>query len=302
MGKITKDSLGDRQKQYEISSETQLVPKMPIIIRIDGKAFHTYTRGMQKPFDELLGNAMKKTMRALCKDIHTCVFGYTQSDEITLVLKLPDRIRSQAYMNRRVQKIVSLTASKATRYFNKFFTDEYLRLSKDRRDEVNKLVKKLVKIGFDTAESECIQKEIKEIEARDSKLMSTYISRLGNAEFDSRAFNVPEWDCINNIIWRQQDAIRNSVEMVGHVHFTDKQLYKVNVEGIKSMLKEQKGIDWEKDFTAYQKRGACCYRVEEEVIRNGNKVVRRQWKLDEDMPIIQLNREWFSEVTDLTED
>lgn len=276
MGKITKDSLGDRQKQYEISSETQLVPKMPIIIRIDGKAFHTYTRGMVKPFDEVLGTAMKKTMQALCKDVHTCIFGYTQSDEITLVLKLPDRIRSQAYMNRRAQKIVSLTASKATRYFNKFF-----------REEVDAFEKKLH-----------IMKTEEEY-----KLLKLYHKKVEDAEFDSRAFNVPEWDCINNIIWRQQDAIRNSVEMVGHVHFSANQLHKVNVEGIKSMLKEQKGIDWEKDFTTYQKRGACCYKVAEEKIgKNGQKVLRGRWKTDEDMPIIQENREWFREVTGLSED
>ena len=300
MGKITKDSLGDRQKQYEISSETQLVPKMPIIIRIDGKAFHTYTRGMVKPFDEVLGTAMKKTMQALCKDVHTCIFGYTQSDEITLVLKLPDRIRSQAYMNRRAQKIVSLTASKATRYFNKFFIEEVWNFVKYNDKLSLDLAAAIGKYGVDSERVKEIQNKIN---LDYDRLYKVYYKRIGNAEFDSRAFNVPEWDCINNIIWRQQDAIRNSVEMVGHVHFSANQLHKVNVEGIKSMLKEQKGIDWEKDFTTYQKMGACCYKVAEERIgKNGKKVLRGRWKTDEDMPIIQENREWFREVTGLSED
>ena len=300
MGKITKDSLGDRQKQYEISSESQLVPKMPIIVRIDGKAFHTYTKGMAKPFDELLGNAMKKTMQALCKDIHTCVFGYTQSDEITLVLRLPDRIKSQAYMNRRVQKIASLTASKATRYFNKFFTEEFEKFVSYNKQKSLALVRAISKYGVDSEEVKRLESQT---DLESDKLYKVYNKKLGEAEFDSRVFNVPEWDCINNIIWRQQDAIRNSVEMVGHVHFTDKQLYKVNVEGIKSMLKEQKCIDWEKDFTTYQRRGACCYKVTDEKIdKNGQKVLRAKWKIDENMPIIQENREWFREITGLSED
>lgn len=305
MGKITKDSLGDRQKQYEISSESQLVPKMPIIVRIDGKAFHTYTKGMVKPFDELLGNAMKKTMQALCKDIHTCVFGYTQSDEITLVLRLPDRIKSQAYMNRRVQKIASLTASKATRYFNKFFTEEFEKFACDITSEYSHLCARLTVMEFKRGKNSKEAKEVREAIKNDAhtKLRELYKKRCGEAEFDSRVFNVPEWDCINNIIWRQQDAIRNSVEMVGHVHFTDKQLYKINVEGIKSMLKEQKCIDWEKDFTTYNKRGACCYKVTEKKIdKNGQKVLRGKWKIDENMPIIQENREWFRGITGLSED
>lgn len=300
MGKITKDSLGDRQKQYEISSETFLVPKMPIVIRIDGKAFHTYTKGMVKPFDELLGTAMKRTMQALCKDIHTCVFGYTQSDEITLILRLPDRIKSQAYMNRRVQKITSLSASKATKYFNKFFIEEFRKLEDEQRKNTVEIVKIIGKYGADSDEA---------IKARakanlvDDKLMSNYSRKLGEAEFDSRAFNVPEWDCINNIIWRQQDAIRNSVEMVGHVHFSANQLHKVNVEGIKSMLLEQKGIDWEKDFTIYQRRGACCYRTfVKKVGKDGKEILRSLWYIDENMPVIQNNRYWFAINTGLSEE
>lgn len=300
MGKITKDSLGDRQKQYEISSETQLVPKMPIIIRIDGKAFHTYTRGMVKPFDEVLGTAMKKTMQALCKDVHTCIFGYTQSDEITLVLKLPDRIRSQAYMNRRAQKIVSLTASKATRYFNKFFTEEFEKFVSYNKQKSLALVRAISKYGVDFEEVKRLESQT---DLESDKLYKVYNKKLGEAEFDSRVFNVPEWDCINNIIWRQQDAIRNSVEMVGHANFSAKELNKVNVEGIKDKLRNERGIDWEKDFTTYQKRGACCYKVAEEKIgKNGQKVLRGRWKTDEDMPIIQENREWFREVTGLSED
>lgn len=78
-----KDELGDRMKSYyENRSKTFLARRTPVIIRLDGKAFHTFTRGFNKPFDE----AMQETMKYLCENIQGCVLGYTQSDEITLVL------------------------------------------------------------------------------------------------------------------------------------------------------------------------------------------------------------------------
>lgn len=276
MGKITKDSLGDRQKQYEKASESELVPKMPIIIRLDGKAFHTFTKGMDKPFDNVLGLAMRRTMQSLCKDVHTCVLGYTQSDEITLILKLPDRIRSQSYMNRRIQKIASLTASKCTRYFNKYFIEEV-------ENYRNSLIKKA------------------NLTDKDAKLVSVYKRKIHGAEFDSRAFNVPEWDCINNIIWRQQDAIRNSVEMVGHVYFTTNELHKVNVEQIKEKLLNEKGINWDTDFTEYQHMGIMCIKQPHIIkSKDGVEAVRNKWELVSVK--VQDNRDWFKMVTGLSEE
>lgn len=300
MGKIKKDSLGDRQKSYEAVSESRLVPKIPIIIRIDGKAFHTYTRGMKKPFDNVLGYAMRETTRALCKDVHTCVFGYTQSDEITLILKLPDRIKSQEYVNRRVQKMVSLTASKATRYFNKFFRKAVEEFEEFNRKKSLELSRAIGKYGINSYE---VIKLENEVDLDSEKLYKTYIKRLGDAEFDSRAFNIPEWDCINNIIWRQQDAIRNSVEAVGHVYFSDKELNKVKCEQIKEKLINEKGIDWENDFTSYQKYGACCYKSIEEKKIGDKTVFRNSWHIDENEGIIiQGSRGWFSTITGLSED
>ena len=81
------DHLGQRMKfYYEQVPKTRLVRRTPVAIRIDGKAFHTFTRGFQKPFDPLLMKAMQHTMKYLCENIQGCVFGFTQSDEITLIL------------------------------------------------------------------------------------------------------------------------------------------------------------------------------------------------------------------------
>lgn len=300
MGKIKKDSLGDRQKQYELVQEHYLVPKMTFIVRVDGKAFHTYTRGFKKPFDSLMGDTMLEVTKHLCEDIPGAVFGYTQSDEITIVCRYTDRIVSQAWYGGRVEKIIAITASKATRYFNKIFTEKTMEFSMKCKKESAEVCKAIGKYGKDSTEVKELQSKM---DLDNEKLCKTYIRKMGNAEFDSRVFNVPEWDCINNVIWRQQDATRNSVEMVGHVHFSAKQLNKVNVDNLKYKLLTEKGIDWETDFNTYQKFGACCFKVKELKETRGKTVERTRWHIDKvENKVIQDNRDWFSEVTGLIED
>lgn len=84
--KNNKDSLGDRMKTYEYVTRTYLTRRMPVIIRLqalDGKAFHSFTRGLKKPFDEIFVKSMQDTMKYLCENVQGCVLGYCQSDEIT---------------------------------------------------------------------------------------------------------------------------------------------------------------------------------------------------------------------------
>jgi hypothetical protein len=99
-----KDSLGDRMKGYELTSRAFLTRRIPVIIRIDGKAFHTFTKGLHKPFDPTLMKIMQETMRYLCANVQGCVFGYTQSDEITLVLTDYTTIKTDAWFGYNVQK------------------------------------------------------------------------------------------------------------------------------------------------------------------------------------------------------
>ena len=114
--------LAKRMKRYEQVTNDVLIIRMPVIIRIDGKAFHTFTRGFQKPFDEILIKSMQETMKFLCENIQGCVFGYTQSDEISLVLVDYKNIGTDSWLDYRVQKICSITASMATMAFNKAFS------------------------------------------------------------------------------------------------------------------------------------------------------------------------------------
>lgn len=118
---MNKDTLGDRMKGYENVTRNHLIRRMPVIIRIDGKAFHTLTRGFNKPFDDVLVATMQDTMKYLCENVEGCVLGYTQSDEISLVLCDYKKLETSAWFDNNIQKICSVSASLATAAFNKFF-------------------------------------------------------------------------------------------------------------------------------------------------------------------------------------
>lgn len=114
-----KDSLGDRMKhQYENRTRMFLPRRTYTIIRIDGKAFHTFTRHMKKPFDEHFINSMDETAFSLCEKIEGAKFAYTQSDEISLVLTDFAGAKTEAYFDGNIQKIVSVASSIATAHFN----------------------------------------------------------------------------------------------------------------------------------------------------------------------------------------
>lgn len=119
-----RDDLGTRMKNfYEFIPKTKLMRHCPVVIRIDGKSFHTFTRKFEKPFDEVLIDTMHETMKYLCENIQGCVLGYTQSDEITLILIDYKKLNSDAWFDYEVQKMCSIAASMATMAFNKFFIE-----------------------------------------------------------------------------------------------------------------------------------------------------------------------------------
>ena len=101
------DELGKRMKEnYEQVTQTKLMRRTPVAIRLDGRAFHTFTRGFRKPFDEILARTMQETMRYLCESIQGCVLGYTQSDEITLILQDYATLETDAWFGYNVQKLL----------------------------------------------------------------------------------------------------------------------------------------------------------------------------------------------------
>jgi len=114
-----KDNLGDRMKDYYESRTKSFLPRRTYtLIRIDGKAFHTYTRGLKRPFDEKLVNDMDETAKYLCKNIQGAKFAFVQSDEISILLTDFDKLQTSAWFDGNIQKITSISASLATAKFN----------------------------------------------------------------------------------------------------------------------------------------------------------------------------------------
>ena len=232
------DALGTRMKTfYEQVPKTRLVRRMPVAIRLDGKAFHTFTRGFQKPFDEVLGNAMVRTMEYLCKNIQGCVFGYTQSDEITLLLIDYQTLDTCAWFDYEIQKMCSISASMATIAFNKYFFEE-------ARDWYNRQLPSTL---------QCEQNIVKQWKVYK-------IAAEKGAMFDARCFNIPKEEACNLVYWRQLDATRNSIQMVGQANFSHSELQGCSCSVIQDMLHEQKGINWN-DFPTRWKRGTAWTRA-----------------------------------------
>lgn len=118
-----KDDLGNRMKsQYENRTKQFLPRRTYTIIRLDGKAFHTFTRGMEKPYDVNFINVMNQTAKFLCEEIQGCQLAYIQSDEISLLLTDFNKITSEAWFDGNIQKICSISASMCTAKFNEAYT------------------------------------------------------------------------------------------------------------------------------------------------------------------------------------
>ena len=236
------DELGKRMKEfYEQVPKTRLVRRTPVAIRIDGKAFHTFTRGFEKPFDEVLGRAMRETMKYLCENIQGCVLGYTQSDEITLILIDYKKLTSSAWFDYEVQKMCSIAASMATMAFNRAFDKEVTKFYYKHN-----IVEPSGNEYWDSQDSHI--------------RFATYDNaRNKGAMFDARCFNIPREEVTNLIYWRQLDATRNSIQMVRQANFSHKELQNKSCNDIQDMLMLQKGINWN-DFLTHQKRGSCCVR------------------------------------------
>ena len=119
------DEFGARMKDYEKVFKTNLPKRMPVLLRIDGKAFHTYTKGMKKPFDKDLNQAMWDTAKFLCENIMGAKIAYHQSDEISILLTNFNKITTESWFDNNLQKIVSVAASLATAKFNEIMRAKY---------------------------------------------------------------------------------------------------------------------------------------------------------------------------------
>ena len=265
------DSLGDRMKEnYENRAKTYLVRRMPVIIRLDGKAFHTFTKGFKRPYDEVFHNAMNATTKYLCENIQGCKFGYTQSDEITLLLTDYDTLTTAAWFDYNVQKICSVSASMATMKFNQSFAVE------SEKFDVLKCCDEIGTI----------------IDDDNWQIHTSHVKALHKgAMFDARCFNIPEDEVTNCFIWRQQDATRNAIQMLGQCNFSHKELQDKSCNDIQDMLMLQKGVNFN-DMPVEFKRGICCIKKKVECT---DRLVgyKTDWVLDKNIPIFTQDRDYI---------
>lgn len=260
--------LAKRMKGYEYVTRTHLITRMPVIIRLDGKAFHTFTKGFKRPFDDVLIKTMQETTKYLCENIQGCVLGYTQSDEITLVLVDYKTFSTDAWFGYNVQKCTSIAASMATMEFNRRF-------------------QRNVECFIFGCEHLYNKEKIENIKEYESALLAAVKK---GAMFDARIFNIPKEEVTNCVYWRQLDASRNSIQMLGQAYFSHNELHCKNASQIQDMLILQKGINWN-DLPTYKKRGSCCIRKEGmRLVDKDNVTVgiaRDCWIIDEDIPIFK---------------
>jgi len=120
-----KTSLGNRMKAYEYVPRIYLTPRMPTILRIDGKSFHNYTKGFEKPWDKRIINAFVTAATALMKEIQGAKIAYCQSDEISILINDYEKFETSSWFDKNVQKMCSVSASVATAGFNLFMRDVF---------------------------------------------------------------------------------------------------------------------------------------------------------------------------------
>jgi tRNA(His) guanylyltransferase len=229
-----KDTMGDRFKEFYENRVRFMLPRRTwTIIRIDGKAFHTYTRGLKRPFDDQLMNDMDETAKFLCKEVQGTKLAYVQSDEISLVLTDFDDLGTDAWYDGNVQKMASVSASLATGKFN---------------------------------------------ELRPGKM----------AFFDSRVFTIPyQGEVENYLLWRQNDASRNSVSSVAQSLYSQKQLSGKTCDQMQELI-FQKGINWN-DYASRYKRGRLI--VKETYDKEGAQ--RTRWVALNEIPIFSQDKEFL---------
>lgn len=235
----TKDSLGDRMKLYEAASRPVLPPRLPVILRIDGRAFHSFTRGMEKPFDDGLMATMDRIGKAICNDASGAQIAYVQSDEISVLLHSYKRFASQPWFGNEVQKMVSVAASLA------------------------------------------------------ASTLSAEHQRL--CSFDGRVFVLPESDVCNYFVWRQQDAMRNSVQMVARTLYSHKECEHKNQSALRAMCLA-KGVDW-LAMPPRLTRGRCIVRRTYPLRVEGQAetTTRSEWVVDDLLPVFSQQREYIEQ-------
>ena len=256
--------LAKRMKDYEMRDRYFLQKRIPVAIRVDMRAGHTFTRGFKKPFDDIFMKSMQETAKYMCENMGNAKFAYVQSDEITIILTDYDTLETDCWFNYRTDKLCSIAANMATMIFNKIFKEK---------------VENFIEEGGAFSLAQLNYNQMK---------MEPYLKAIEKgAMFDARCFNIPKEEVTNLIYWRQLDATRNSIQMVGQANFSHKELQNKSCNDIQDMLHEQKGINWN-DYPTVCKRGTAIIYVNYQNPQSlTDKDIIKGWKIDTEMPILK---------------
>ena len=257
---MNKDSLGDRMKSYEAwgASMSLFQKSLPVIVRVDGKAFHTWTKGLEKPFSKDLTDCFQESARQVMQSYLTeAVIAYGQSDEITFVLRPSDPMSDRnGQFGHKHQKIESIAASAITAIFN------------EQKRNYKSLCDKPIAI------------------------------------FDARAFPVPSLvEAHNCVLWRQQDAVRNSINSTARSQFSHSVMQGKTCDELQDMLFKHSGFNWN-DSPTHLKRGWAIRRIKKlidpatiedipEKFRPKEPFWRSSLELDLEMPILNKDSEYI---------
>lgn len=276
----TISQLESRMKEYESASKMYLTRRVPVIVRVDGRAFHTFCKGMNRPFDYTLTEVMERVGCYMLENMQGCVFGYRQSDEISFLLLDYKNLNSDAWFKYNIQKVASSAAALATMKFNYEF-------------------------GRVLATAEAAQEAAHEGKVTPEFYMyyQAMSQKTGLAMFDARAFNIPESDVCNYFIWRQKDAIRNGILSVGRHYFGEAGIHNKSTAEIKNMLAEHEGIDYNIAFMPFDRHGMAFYKASVEVPANNENakketVSRRKVISDMNIPLFTEYREFVERWLD----
>lgn len=231
MSKYTKDPLGQRIKSnYENRNRHYLTRRMPVILRCDGKSFHSYCAPLKNRFDPNFMKVMNLTAIKLCEEIQGAQFGYITSDEISILLHDYKKLTSNAWFDYNQSKVESISAAIASVEF--------------------------------TNNSWMIWEPLQSLEGT---LPVDKLFYIKPAYFDSRAFSIPEAEVCNALLWRQQDSVRNSINSLAQSLYSHKELQNKSCNEMQEMC-FQKEHNWN-DLPTSWKRGRCVvkttYKVEE---------------------------------------
>ena len=247
------------------------------IIRCDGKKFSNYTKGFKYPFDNIFRTTMKRTMLALCEEVQGSFFGYTQSDEITVMFKKQSP-ESQIYYNGRVNKIIGVVSSIVTTAFNNILMEEYEKTCNEYKEQIMK-------------SNLSLESKISLVNEFLSK-MEVYKNKVGKANFDCKVFSMPREKAIDNFILRRDNSRVNAISMIARAHFSHSELQDIKTEELISKLAAI-NVDIN-DIDPKYIYGIAAYK-KDVILYEGqqNECIRLKWVTDEDLSSLS-NKEFIN--------